>query len=425
MQSVTDVAFHSSEQQTQHKELSVARQKRDHTDIQLILRYLLDRNPFTVDTALRSISSGKEAEATVNAEQAKGVGNKILSSMIGNNVVDFTFKKKDQAVTMALKAKSSNLHDDLVHVHSMLLFQRLVTTVKNTNGCLEDAFAFEMCSVPASLFDSGGLPRQGTKAALATYIWTSTKQVNGVIPDDVTYVIDGGLLLHLLPWCRGSTYNQLTQSYADFLIRHFGKGTLVFDGYSCGPTTKDAAHLRRTSRANTACAITFEGDMVLCEPKERFLTNPNNKQRFINLLSSRFSQHGFDTVHTTADADRLVVKTSLELARKGNVILVGEDTDLLIHLLYHLTPDHCPVFFTSVRSSTAKSAAKVWDIRKVQTVLGSQVCENILFAHAFGGCDTISSPFGIGKPMFNEIDPVNSVRAAGPCLQRQSLQRHL
>ncbi|KAK7105530.1 hypothetical protein V1264_016896 [Littorina saxatilis] len=319
--------------------------------------------------------------------------------MIGNNVVDFTFKKKDQAVTMALKAKSSNLHDDLVHVDSMLLFQRRVTTVKNTNGCLEDAFAFEMCSVPAPLFDSGGLPRQGTKAALATYIWTSTKQVNGVIPDDVTYVIDGGLLLHLLPWCRGSTYNQLTQSYADFLIRHFGKGTVVFDGYSCGPTTKDAAHLRRTSRANTACAITFEGDMVLCEPQECFLTNPNNKQRFINLLSSRFSQHGFDTVHTTADADRLVVKTSLELARKGNVILVGEDTDLLILLLYHLTPDHCPVFFTSVRSSTAKSAAKLWDIRKVQTVLGSQVCENILFAHAFGGCDTISSPFGIGKPM--------------------------
>ncbi|XP_070207998.1 uncharacterized protein [Littorina saxatilis] len=73
MQSVTDVAFHSSEQQTQHKELSVARQKRDHTDIQLILRYLLDRNPFTVDTALRSISSGKEAEATVNAEQCPSI----------------------------------------------------------------------------------------------------------------------------------------------------------------------------------------------------------------------------------------------------------------------------------------------------------------------------------------------------------------
>ncbi|KAL8599197.1 hypothetical protein ACOMHN_007913 [Nucella lapillus] len=76
-----------------------------------------------------------------------------------------------------------------------------------------------------------------------------------------------------------------------------------------------------------------------------------------------------------------------------NVVLIGEDTDLLILLLHHCTPDHHPVFFTSTRSSSAK----VWDIQAVQSVLGEDVCKHILFAHAIGGCDTVSGLFSIGK----------------------------
>ncbi|KAL8569811.1 hypothetical protein ACOMHN_006537 [Nucella lapillus] len=43
------------------------------------------------------------------------------------------------------------------------------------------------------------------------------------------------------------------------------------------------------------------------------------------------------------------------------------------------------------------SSAKVWDIQAVQSVLGEDVCKHILFAHAIGGCDTVSSLFSIGK----------------------------
>ncbi|XP_070206578.1 uncharacterized protein [Littorina saxatilis] len=130
---------------------------------------------------------------------------------------------------MALKAKSSNLHDDLVHVHSMLLFQRLVTTVKNTNGCLEDAFAFEMCSVPASLFDLGGLLRQGTKAALATYIWTSTKQArrkdfSGIGKDGKR---DSGWRGHR------SAHPSVVPSYARSLLRLLHISEIIDSKISC------------------------------------------------------------------------------------------------------------------------------------------------------------------------------------------------
>ena len=80
-------------------------------------------------------------------------------------------------------------------------------------------------------------------------------------------------------------YNKIVQSYTDFLIWMFGKETVTFDGFSCELTTKDAAHLRRSRRGDVAYDISFHGDMLLCELKDYFLENENNKQRFINILS--------------------------------------------------------------------------------------------------------------------------------------------
>ena len=51
------------------------------------------------------------------------------------------------------------------------------------------------------------------------------------------------------------------------------------------------------------------------------------------------------------------------------------------------------VFFSSTRAS----ATRCWEIKRTQSCLGPNVCKNILFAHAFGGCDTTSRPFGVGK----------------------------
>ena len=71
-----------------------------------------------------------------------------------------------------------------------------------------------------------------------------------------------GFLLHLLTWSRGSTYKQLDQNYSDFVLRTFGIGTVVFDGYVNGPSTKDVAHFRRVSRSSVACGVLFDGRHV-------------------------------------------------------------------------------------------------------------------------------------------------------------------
>jgi len=60
---------------------------------------------------------------------------------------------------------------------------------------------------------------------------TSSKAVINSVPETDCYVLDGGSLLHRLPWKTGDSYGAITESYADFTVRHYGQATVVFDGY--------------------------------------------------------------------------------------------------------------------------------------------------------------------------------------------------
>ena len=77
--------------------------------------------------------------------------------------------------------------------------------------------------------------------------------------------------------------------------------------------------------------------------------------------------------------------------------LVGDDTDLLVLLCFHVKEDSCEVFFKpEIRSGTKKSP-RCWYIKYVQMVLGRVVCNNLLFAHAILVCDTTYRVFIMGK----------------------------
>ena len=52
---------------------------------------------------LNNIASGMHAQATGNADNAIEVGSRILNQMDGISPADYTFKRKDQAITMASK----------------------------------------------------------------------------------------------------------------------------------------------------------------------------------------------------------------------------------------------------------------------------------------------------------------------------------
>ena len=77
-------------------------------------------------------------------------------------------------------------------------------------------------------------------------------------------------------------------------------------------------------------------------------------------------------------------------------VLVGDDTDLLILLLYHVDLNSKDVYFIPEPKGTSTKSRK-WDIKTCKTKLGLEICSNLLFVHAVLGCDTTSRLYGIGK----------------------------
>ena len=126
--------------------------------------------------------------------------------------------------------------------------------------------------------------------------------------------------------------------------------------------------------------------------REAFLSNETNKQRFIDKLACALADSGVEVRHEDGDADCGIARTVLEKATVSPTTLVARDTDLLI-LLLHLTQQyHQPVYMAA--------GERNWDIKAVQDALNTQcanLCGNLLFCHALGGCDTTSVLFSIGK----------------------------
>ncbi|CAG9767805.1 unnamed protein product [Ceutorhynchus assimilis] len=85
----------------------------------------------------------------------------------------------------------------------------------------------------------------------------------------------------------------------------------------------------------------------------------------------------------------LIVSSALTLAEEKHVTVVVDDTDILVLLIYHNTPNtwmHSSIFGDEKR-----------DIKSLQHVLGEKGCKIILFSHALTGCNTTSSLFGESK----------------------------
>ena len=114
------------------------------------------------------------------------------------------------------------------------------------------------------------------------------------------------------------------------------------------------------------------------------------------MLSRSLQERQCETNNVDGDADLLIVKTAVDSARSKTTVLVGGDTDLLILLLFYANPDTRDLFFIPEPKSNS-FRRRIWNIKKMQEQLGREVCDNILFVHAFLGCDTTSRIHGIGK----------------------------
>lgn len=95
---------------------------------------------------------------------------------------------------------------------------------------------------------------------------------------------------------------------------------------------------------------------------------------------------GISVIQAPDDADTVIVSTAITLTETNkNVIVVGDDTDLMVLLIYHSNKN-----LHMLRPGSASKPDRFTNISNVQSLLGP-IKEVLLFLHAISGCDTTSS----------------------------------
>ena len=106
-------------------------------------------------------------------------------------------------------------------IDPQLLFQRLVIIAKDNADCdLDNLFKHELSALPTSLFDEHGLLREANKAQLADTLASFVKVDESAqsVKEPMYHVLDGGSLIHRLPWKKGDTYEDICDMYVKFVI---------------------------------------------------------------------------------------------------------------------------------------------------------------------------------------------------------------
>ena len=180
--------------------------------------------------------------------------------------------------------------------------------------------------------------------------------------------------------------------HALFTVDNYGKATVVFDGYTERPSTKDNVHQRRcpqvTNKVDISIATQFVG-------KKDCLANNVHKQALIKLTANCMQQKGYHVIHAEGDADVDIVKAAITASSYSSSTLIGKDTELLGLLLYYYEElDSNDLYF---RSDKDRITPYVYNIRILKQLLGHEFSYNLLFGHAFSGSNTTSQIFGMGK----------------------------
>ena len=129
--------------------------------------------------------------------------------------------------------------------------------------------------------------------------------------------------------------------------------------------------------------------MQLIMSKAKFLVNNTNKQQFIKMLGDQLEMNNCKVYHAPGDADLLIVQKSIESATMSITNLVGDDTDFLILLCYHLSLHSHRVFFQPQPKKSTKNL-RVWNIQVVKEQLGPEICTHMLFC--MSSLDVIQPP---------------------------------
>ena len=129
----------------------------------------------------------------LNADEAKTVGDKIFQSMVGETVSSYSFTQKDQVKTLASAVYVKAPSGGRIEMEPQHLYQRLLL-MGIGDIPLPELLKYELCSLPASLYDNNVRLRTGNKAELMHHLLKLVPEsvLASVQTTGFQCVIDGG-----------------------------------------------------------------------------------------------------------------------------------------------------------------------------------------------------------------------------------------
>lgn len=376
----------------QHTDVTSARQKKDKEDVQSFKIWLEEHGLFDERPGkLMSLATGLVGDSTVDCHKAVEKGLQSMSKMVGADAESYKFSKKYCVKTLVGTTPVCVVDEEPVTVNTSLLFQRIVASMINNRDIVKTALIHELAPFPMSLFDDKGLMRESNKSEL----YKSLKSTAFMKPDpsEYNYVIDGGFLLHKVIWRKDVTFERIFEDYSAYICKHYSSNaTIVFDGYNTNNLGVKSYERYRRVRKKTSPELKFTENMPIPRNKDFFLSNIKNKSRFVEYLMNYLEQkQSFTVIQAVEDADVLIVHTALNLAQQSEkkIIVVGTDVDLAA-LIIDLSPDDKHIAMW--KPKILKTPDVIYEANK-----NTKFKNILLFAHAFTGCDTVSSIFNKGK----------------------------
>ena len=184
---------------------------------------------------------------------------------------------------------------------------------------MAEAFQYELSGFSPSLFNNGHM-REPAKRKFSNYLcnpWGDSSIVEDhtlTEPNPVTVYCAVMLLQNLIIlWkqeiTRGSIKDQ-NVSHLIRLTRQFQEIIVTFEGYS-GLQRKAMYNNERHRNSTKTVDFAVNDGTVLDLPAKVFLTNPTNKQGFINLLSDKINAEPRLTAKKCSDdTNRFIVTTA-------------------------------------------------------------------------------------------------------------------
>ncbi|KAG1648968.1 hypothetical protein GQR58_029433 [Nymphon striatum] len=209
-----------------------------------------------------------------------------------------------------------------------------------------------------SLFKDG-LMRKPTKAVLRNALLTEKADVD----PNALHVLDGGALLHKVRWSTSVTYREVCDLYVNHIKSKYGIGTIVFDGYMDGPSTKDHEHTRRSL----------------------------NKRRCADVQCDLSTKSGNKVIKCDEDADTEIVRCALYVAETGKKVnVVADDTDTGC--------DTTSAIHSKGKNSLLRKLKTSQHLRSLMDILSDKNADQVevgaagieLFLYMYGGNQTLT-----------------------------------